>query len=205
MLIGGPDGVGRSTVLARFILDGEHRSTGPRLPFAHIDLDRPGLLPQEPLTLLLDAVRQLRIQHPGLRPLAEFFTDKWIARAAAPDLHTLAAAHADSAATARGTTDHLTASVRLLTAPAERESLYREFARLLALALPDGPVLLAIDTFEAAQDMGPEVLAELRRMFDLLADANPALRVVLAAVSPPDCPPANSTCPTSTATPPAPT
>ncbi|MEW1908710.1 hypothetical protein AB0442_09655 [Kitasatospora sp. NPDC085895] len=179
MLIGGPGGIGRSTVLARFILDGEHRSTGPRLPFAHIDLDRPGLLPQEPLTLLLEAVRQLRIQHPGLRPLAEFFTDKWIARAA-PDLHTLAAAHADSAATARGTTDHLTASVRLLTAPAERESLYREFARLLALALPDGPVLLAIDTFEAAQDMGPEVLAELRRMFDLLAAANPALRVVLA-------------------------
>ncbi|MEV8093148.1 hypothetical protein [Kitasatospora sp. NPDC085879] len=188
MLIWGPGGIGKSTVLARFILDGEHRGTSPRLPFAFIDLDRPGVLPQEPLTLLLDAVRQLRIQHPGLRPLAEFFTGKWIARASAPDLHTLAAAHADSAAAARGTPDHITASARLLTAPSEREELYREFARLLALALPEGPVLLAVDTFETAGYQGPEVLAELWRMFDLLADANPALRVVLSGRAPVDLP-----------------
>ncbi|MCU7821229.1 hypothetical protein [Kitasatospora sp. DSM 101779] len=188
MLIWGPGGIGKSTVLARFILDGEHRGTSPRLPFAFIDLDRFGMLPQEPLTLLLDAVRQLRIQHPGLRPLAEFFTGKWIARASAPDLHTLAAAHADSAAAARGTPDHITASARLLTAPAEREELYREFARLLTLALPAGPVLLAIDTFETAQYQGPEVLAELWRMFDLLADANPAIRIVLSGRAPAELP-----------------
>ncbi|WP_030275128.1 hypothetical protein [Streptomyces sp. NRRL B-24484] len=184
MLIWGPGGIGKSTVLARFILDGEHRGTSPRLPFAFVDLDRFGMLPQEPLTLLLEAVRQLRIQHPGLRPLAEFFTGKWIARASTPDLHTLAAAHADSAAAARGTPDHITASARLLTAPSEREELYHEFARLLTLALPAGPVLLAIDTFETAQYQGPEVLAELWRMFDLLAGANPAVRIVLSGRAP---------------------
>ncbi|WP_431682438.1 hypothetical protein [Kitasatospora sp. KL5] len=188
MLLWGPGGIGKSTVLARFILDGEHRGATPRLPFAFIDLDRPGMLPQEPLTLLLDAVRQLRIQHPGLRPLAEFFTGKWISRAATPDLHTLVAAHADSAAAARGTPDHITASARLLTAPSEREELYQEFARLLTLVLPEGPVLIAVDTFETAQYQGPEVLAELWRMFDRLADANPAVRIVLSGRAPVDLP-----------------
>ncbi|GJF33298.1 hypothetical protein KNE206_59980 [Kitasatospora sp. NE20-6] len=184
LLLWGPGGIGKSTVLARFILGNAQDGTPARLPFAFVDLDRPGMLPQEPLTLLLDAVRQLRIQHPGLRPLADFFTRKWMGRASAPDLAAIGAAHSDSTAGARGTPDHITASARLLTGPADREELYREFARLLRLTLPEGPVLLAIDTFETAQYQGPEVLAELWRMFDRLAEADPALRVVLSGRAP---------------------
>ncbi|KRB61051.1 hypothetical protein ASE03_12050 [Kitasatospora sp. Root187] len=180
LLLWGPGGVGKSTVLAKFILDcaGEHATE--RLPFIFIDLDHPGMLAQEPLSLLLEAVRQLRIEFPGLGPAEERFRSGWIRRVQAPDFDRLGYAVLEPSVGSRTTPDNITASSTLLTAPAERARLYRDFTRFLAHNLPHRPVLLVIDTFETAQRQGPEALAELWRMFEQLARRSPLLRVVLS-------------------------
>jgi len=59
LFVFGPGGVGKSTLLARFILD----SLEPRnVPFVYIDSDRPTVRPDRPVTLLLEAVSQLQLQ-----------------------------------------------------------------------------------------------------------------------------------------------
>jgi hypothetical protein len=62
MVIHAPGGMGKSTLVAKFIL--EHlEPTGlyPALPFAYLDFDRPVLLPEKLPTLLAEAARQLNV------------------------------------------------------------------------------------------------------------------------------------------------
>ncbi|MFI6448607.1 AAA family ATPase [Kitasatospora sp. NPDC050543] len=178
LVIWGPGGIGKSTVLAKFILD-RVDGPGPPLPFVFIDLDRPGMLPQEPLSLIIEAVRQLRVQFPQMLPEAKALHSGWLSRAASPDFEVLGSRITDTTTSAHSAQDGITASVRLLTVPTQRAELYQEFADLLTRYLPPGPILLAIDTFELAQQQGPEVLAELWRLFGSLGQAVPALRIVL--------------------------
>ncbi|KDN82071.1 hypothetical protein [Kitasatospora cheerisanensis] len=167
-------------MLAKFLLDRAGEHAAEPLPFAYLDLDRPGMLAQEPLSLLLESARQLRIQFPELRPAEQRFRAAWIGRAQLPDFDRLASAVPEPTAGSRATADHITASPTLLTAPAERPRLYRDFTGFLAHGFPGRPVLLAIDNFETTQRQGPEALAELWRMFDQFARRSPLLRVVLA-------------------------
>ena len=59
LFVFGPGGVGKSTLLAKLLLDELER---PDRAMAYLDIDRPGILPEQPLTLLLDALPQLRMQ-----------------------------------------------------------------------------------------------------------------------------------------------
>jgi hypothetical protein len=62
MVIHAPGGMGKSTLVAKFIL--EHlEPTGlyPALPFAYLDFDRPVVLPEKVPTLLAEAARQLDV------------------------------------------------------------------------------------------------------------------------------------------------
>ena len=64
LLVYGPGGVGKSTLIAKFILDHVGSAGGPQLPFVYLDFDRPGISANSPLTLLMEAVRQLGAQFP---------------------------------------------------------------------------------------------------------------------------------------------
>lgn len=55
LFVHGPGGVGKSTLLARFLLTELDRGR----PYAYIDLDRPTIRADEPTTLLLDLLDQL--------------------------------------------------------------------------------------------------------------------------------------------------
>ena len=59
LFVFGSGGVGKSTLLARFILD---MNSDEALPFAYVDLDRPTLRALDPLTILLEIIAQLRQQ-----------------------------------------------------------------------------------------------------------------------------------------------
>ncbi len=61
----GPGGSGKSTLIAKFVLDHAEIATHAQFPFAYLDFDRKALRPEEPVTLLLDAMRQLAVQYPG--------------------------------------------------------------------------------------------------------------------------------------------
>lgn len=59
LFVHGPGGVGKSTLLAHFILQLVEASD---LPIAYLDIDRPTLRPEHPTTLLLEAINQLQPQ-----------------------------------------------------------------------------------------------------------------------------------------------
>jgi cellulose synthase operon protein C len=64
LFVVGPGGSGKSTLIAKFILDHAETAAHAQFPFAYLDFDRLALRPEEPVTLLLDAMRQLAIQYP---------------------------------------------------------------------------------------------------------------------------------------------
>src|SRR4029079_6657659 len=60
-----------------FIIDHARVDEDKRFPYAYLDFDRPELLAAEPLTVLLEAVRQLGIQHPRDRDTCEALRIRW--------------------------------------------------------------------------------------------------------------------------------
>ncbi|MEM7131944.1 MAG: ATP-binding protein [Chloroflexota bacterium] len=78
LLVYGPGGVGKSTLMAEFILrqfDG--RSSDDRASFTYIDFDQANIDPHEPLTILTEAVRQLASQHPALTGRDSEIVEEW--------------------------------------------------------------------------------------------------------------------------------
>ncbi|WP_395807481.1 hypothetical protein [Archangium minus] len=70
LFVHGPGGMGKSTLLARFIL--EHAEAEEPIPFIYLDFDDPALLLDNPATLLVEIARQLSLQRPEMKELARF-------------------------------------------------------------------------------------------------------------------------------------
>ncbi|WP_187283591.1 AAA family ATPase [Streptomyces sp. t39] len=175
LMIHGPGGVGKSTLVARFVLDHAGRPGASVLPFAYLSFDRADLLPQQPLTLLAEAARQLGLLHPELAPAA--------AELGAAVRLTLLADHRSSAETARTHTGGRRGHAR------DERKLAELFARLAGSAAGgsgDGPVLLVLDTMEQAQRQGGSAMTRLTEFLDVLQSVCPRLRVVLAGRAPLD-------------------
>ena len=81
LVINGPGGIGKSTLLAKFILDHLEPNSGPpqELPFVYLDFDRASLQAEEPISLLAEAVRQLGTQFPDCAAAALRLRDAWLA------------------------------------------------------------------------------------------------------------------------------
>lgn len=65
LVINGIGGMGKSTLVAKFILD-HALFPGVDLPFAYLDFDRAALAPREPLQLLIDISLQFAVWFPAL-------------------------------------------------------------------------------------------------------------------------------------------
>ncbi|MBO3093998.1 ATP-binding protein [Cellulomonas dongxiuzhuiae] len=164
----GPGGVGKSTVLAKFVLDHVDLADD-QVAFVYVDLDRAGLTVYEPLTLLHDGLRQLALQFPSIRDEAEELRQEWAEEMEAPDVSTYSTAvlgaHHPQGPRATGV---------------DRGRFYAQFARLVAAAAPDRPLLFVVDTFEMAQRRGADVVADVWAFLDGLQAHVPTLRVVVA-------------------------
>ena len=66
LLITGIGGIGKSTLMAQFILQQVEHSERGRLPFINLDFDRPGISVLDPITLIYEGLRQLIQQFPDL-------------------------------------------------------------------------------------------------------------------------------------------
>ncbi|MGW0120488.1 trypsin-like peptidase domain-containing protein [Streptomyces sp. NPDC003327] len=67
VLLHGVGGIGKSTLLARFLLDALADAEPTGFPFAYIDFERPTLSIHEPATVIAEMARQLGIHHPTRR------------------------------------------------------------------------------------------------------------------------------------------
>lgn len=63
LLVKGIGGIGKSTIVAKFIMD-QNTSGKGNLPFVYIDFDLQGFSLKEPMIVLIEALRQIKIQFP---------------------------------------------------------------------------------------------------------------------------------------------
>lgn len=170
LLIHGPGGVGKSSLLAKFLLD-HLTETKPqdRFPYAYLDFDLSSLTAREPLTLLAEAARQLATQYPSS-------ADKWnAARAGWLDESRLAEPGYIDPAARRGA---LQTFVRLLD---ESEAAGHSVSELFGRGLP---FLLVLDTFEELQYHDRDAIKDVFRFLNIFRDELPPLRVVMMGRAP---------------------
>jgi cellulose synthase operon protein C len=167
-VIGGPrqplylkaaGGMGKSTLLARFILEHAALPAAP-VPFIYLDFDRPTLDPLHANGILAEAVRQIDAQFPGRLEETEGY---------AGDL-------ASSNRSLEG--DHYYSSRHY----SRRADHLRRFESAIEnLAAVNGqPVVLVLDTFEQAQRQGDSAVSALWSLLQSLAHSARNLRVIVA-------------------------
>lgn len=183
LVIYGPGGVGKSTLLAKFILDhllltapaapgdGQAVTTDndtQRFPFAYLDFDRASLIAEEPITLLIEAVRQLEIQFPDSAVSLKKLRDSWTTRIASRSLRRR--------------------SGQSVPEPARvdnRTLFLDEFAdEVKTLTIGDKPLLFVLDTFEEVQYRSRAFVDELFDFLEKLQKRIPTLRTVLSGRAP---------------------
>jgi hypothetical protein len=158
LFVHGPGGMGKSTLLARAILDHLETADGA---FAYLDIDRPAIRPEFPLTFLTGALAQLQGQL-GIDPSQAESLQKELAAAMAR----LEAGREVESYNANFSFDwHVDAFCDLV-------------GRHLA-STPARRILFVVDTFEEALFMGGEVAWGAAGLLRRLAGRLPPLRVVM--------------------------
>ncbi|MFJ5633474.1 AAA family ATPase [Streptomyces goshikiensis] len=194
LLIHGMGGMGKSTLLARFLLgtlqDPAAATSAFRFPFAYVDFERPTLSVHEPVTLIAEIARQLGTQYPGHRAAFDALAGACEETARAQrreqsridELYQLSTTRSG---VGRGAAEAFHAAAR------DRESdLVRRVAELLvqAMALPPGapapPLLIVVDSFEEAQYRASPALGRVWAIWAALQRAYPRLRCVVAGRAP---------------------
>lgn len=159
LVISGPGGAGKSTLVAKFILDHAGREQKSPMAFVLLDFDRSTLDATRPDALLVEVARQLRVQFPE---------------------------HADGLSDLAEATDYRLVSEddflpNMSSHYGESDMIRAELAALMNnIAAETGRnILFVIDTFEIVQRRGPSaVYALLDFAADLLDRVRP-LRVVI--------------------------
>ncbi|MFE9841738.1 AAA family ATPase [Streptomyces goshikiensis] len=194
LLIHGMGGMGKSTLLARFLLgtlqDPAAAPSAFPFPFAYVDFERPTLSVHEPVTLIAEIARQLGTQYPGHRAAFDALAGacQETARAQRQEqsrIDELYQLSTTRSGVGRGAAEAFHSAAR------DREGdLVRRVAELLvqAMALPPGapapPLVIVVDSFEEAQYRASPALGRVWAIWAALQRAYPRLRCVVAGRAP---------------------
>ncbi|WP_338492100.1 trypsin-like peptidase domain-containing protein [Streptomyces sp. SJL17-4] len=193
ILLHGIGGIGKSTLLAKFLVDALTASpTG--FPFAYIDFARPTLSVHEPATVIAEMARQLGIQHPALHTEFEALADECERTAAdqrgerneLDELHQLAGIRA-TLARDYSADFHTRASAR-------EQDLARRIASLVAAAVRPAsggappPFVVVLDSAEEAQYRGSPLISRMWAIWTALRADYSRLRFIVSGRAPFDHP-----------------
>lgn len=171
LLVTAPGGMGKSALLARFLLDHWQADLQWRTPFAFLDFDRPSLLSRDLCVPLEEIGRQLSIE------IGSEIPTPWAQRAVS---------EAPAGATGGGTIAATGANEASDVDRAYlREREVNEYAHGVARALRASqfsgkPLLLVLDTLERVFRRGRHWIAALDDMIKMLRSASIEVRVVAA-------------------------
>lgn len=167
LFVFGSGGVGKSTLLAQFIL--EHVDI-IGAPFAYINIDRPTLRPDEPLTILIEIIAQLQQQLSFDLSVTESLVNEIVS-----DISRQESERYQESVSFRKGSDHYIEGLV--------EELYHALSRD---ERTNDKAIIFLDTFEEAQWFGLEVVDELLNfLFDLNAYVNFKL-IISGRVLPPE-------------------
>jgi hypothetical protein len=165
MVIFGPGGSGKSSLLGKTLLELEERIASQPVSFVYVDFDKARHNPRNPRGLVEQIARQLRLLYAANLDQAR-------------DLAGLESA-------AAGTDLELAADVLDLeteSAALDVEGLIRELATRIGRiprAYPT-PLLLIFDTFEEVQIQGPGAVKDVRDLVAKFQEALPKLRLIVS-------------------------
>ncbi|MDH2388840.1 ATP-binding protein [Streptomyces sp. HNM0663] len=184
LVIHGPGGVGKSTLLAAFLLDSLRRTPG--FPFTYIDFERPTLSVHEPVTLIAESARQLGIQYPAFRAAFDVLEDECRRTARSQRARQEQVVQLRGLATTRAGPGRRSSEQFQLSAVEEETELVTRTAALLrrAVAPADPPFVLVMDSFEEAQYRASPALGRMWAVFGALRQAYPRLRVIASGRAP---------------------
>lgn len=174
-------GAGKSTLVAKFLLNHLNLPEDQRFPYVYLDSGNPTLVLDEPLTILREAARQLATQYPsGQGNLQEFV--------AAAEAELRDAAGLDQALDPGG----LEASRQAAVHERRYAKLYGDFARVVLDIVKRSddkgdfllPLLLVLDTYEDVQSRGIDDELRLWSLLDSLRSDFHSLRVVVFGRAP---------------------
>jgi len=159
-LIFGVGGVGKSTLVGKFIQDHTKAAEWTPFPFAYLDFDRRTVMVDEPASILVEAVRQIGLQYEQAADSAEALRRSWRSLLASAGRSTKGGPRSDVRA---------------------RDSIRRDFVAFIQKLEVDSllPVLLVLDTFEEVQYRSRAFVETLRDFIGKLAEDIPKLRVVI--------------------------
>jgi len=168
LLVYGTGGIGKSTLLAKLILDHGHRTRG--LVFAYLDFDRPAVTGADPSSIVLELARQIAVQSDtDTQATWERFIAVWTARL-------LEQRRASPPGTDGGADS---------VSPGALGTLTRAFADSYASSLNGGrPLVLVLDSFEEVQYRSTAQVAAVWALVQDLQAQVPALRAILAGRAP---------------------
>ncbi|WP_327363672.1 hypothetical protein [Streptomyces sp. NBC_01296] len=183
LLIHGLGGMGKSTLLARFLID-----LPADFPFAYVDFERPTLSVHEPVTLVADIARQLGIQYPEHRDAFDALAGECeeTARTQREEQNTVDEMYRLSttrSGAGRGAAEQFHSRAR-----ARETDLVRRVGACLVEAVaaagggPEGgpPLVIVIDSFEEAQYRANPVLGRMWAIWSVLREGYPRLRFIVA-------------------------
>jgi hypothetical protein len=188
LVIYGPGGVGKSTLIGKLILDHGRLDDTLRIPFAYLDFDNPALIIDEPTTLLIEALLQLSIQYAkhyrACLDLARDMQEELLDRETSATFMPL------DPIGEIPLYDQFT-ELRASQQSWDRDSISRfaSIVRSLPAPMPgseDGglPLLLVLDTFEEVQYRSQAQVGKLWEWLADLQDQLPVLRTVVSGRAP---------------------
>jgi hypothetical protein len=160
----GPGGVGKSALIARFVLEHSRVPDTARIPYAYLDFDNPALTVSDPTGLVLEMLRQLDLEFPqedSFRNLWEFLS-KELGKLGAPGDRE---------------PDYEANLQRAL-------SVLADLLGSMEYKLGPRPFLLILDTFEEEQYRGEQRAFPFWELLGRLQAARPFLRVVISGRAP---------------------
>ena len=168
MLISGIGGIGKSTLIAKFILQHAEHDAARKIPFIYLDFDRPGLSISEPMQLAAEGMRQLRVQFPEQAGLFD-------------DIRRDILTYLDRGES-RGTPSKKGPSRKASGRGIILEAIHRQYLSRFEkdISRINNPVLVVLDSFEEAQYRA--TFSELNNLFQFLqevAEAVPRFRPVI--------------------------
>lgn len=159
--VSGPGGVGKSALIARFLLEHSRLPEAARLPFSYLDFDRATLDIARPATLVAEMLHQLELQFPGQ---FGYLLDFLMKRVEEHDR--------------RDQPDSKDGNLSL------ERSVFLDMIGILEGHLGPRPYIVVLDTFEEVQYRGENRAFPVWEMLAYMQEAKPFLRVVISGRAP---------------------
>lgn len=165
LVIHGPGGMGKSTLISAFILEHMGKNDKEPFPWIYIDFDRPVVLPRVPFTILIEGIKQIGIQYPKARQSATLLAKRW-----------------QKEILDKRPTDKVTS----YEIDSWERACHALSSLLDTLSLSSRPLVIVLDTFEEVQSRGRRTVEKFLQFVRTLQNHIPQVRLIFSGRAPLD-------------------